>query len=140
MSFYIENEMKSVQIQVSVTSSFLPEHSSMEEHRYLWSYEITIVNQSETIVQLLNRFWRIVDMTGHVEEVRGPGVIGLQPIIKPGKKFVYNSFCQLVTPQGTMEGYYEMQTLEDERFTTLIPKFVLEAPAEITSGFRSRLH
>ena len=97
-------------------------------------------NESGDIVQLLNRYWRITDMTGHVEEVRGPGVVGLQPLIKPEKKFVYNSFCQLSTPHGTMEGEYEMQTLEEKRFIVQIPKFVLAAPLDIAETFRSRLH
>ena len=127
-------------IQVNAQSTYLPDQSVHEFQRFLWTYEITITNNSDDIIQLLNRYWRITDMTGHVEEVRGPGVIGLQPIIKPTKTFVYNSFCQLPTPQGTMEGEYEMQTLEEQRFIVRIPKFVLTAPTHIAEAFRSRLH
>ncbi|EKD72987.1 MAG: ApaG [uncultured bacterium] len=127
-------------IQLNVQSTYLPEQSAQECHRFLWTYEITITNESNNIVQLLNRYWRITDMTGHVEEIRGPGVIGLQPLIKPQKKFTYNSFCQLPTPQGTMEGEYEMQTLEEKRFIIAIPKFILSAPTHISDVFRSRLH
>src|SRR5471030_2060595 len=90
-------EIKQIKVQVSSKSQYLEDESSPENHRFLWSYEITIVNESEEIIQLLNRYWRITDMRGQVEEVRGPGVVGLQPIIKPGKQFAYNSYCQLTT-------------------------------------------
>jgi len=129
---------KNITMSVVSSATYLPEQSAVETNRFLWGYEITILNESDEIVQLLNRYWRIIDMTGHIEEVRGPGVIGLQPIIKPGKKFTYNSFCQMMTPQGTMEGHYEMQTLDEENFIIPIPKFILASP--VTTGFRSRLH
>ncbi len=133
------SEKKEIRVHVNARSTYLPEQSVQDEHRFLWSYEITISNESEEIVQLLNRYWRITDMTGHIEEVRGPGVVGLQPVIHPGKHFAYTSFCQLVTPQGTMEGYYEMQNLEEKRFLAQIPKFLLATP-EMPAAFRSRLH
>jgi ApaG protein len=137
----MKNKKKMVQIQVVAKSTYLPGESAPQSLRFLWSYEVTIKNDSEEIVQLLNRHWRITDMTGKVDEVRGPGVVGLQPIIKPGKQFVYSSFCQLSTPQGTMEGFYELQNLEDVRFLTEIPKLVLAAPASaMTASHRSRLH
>jgi ApaG protein len=132
--------MKMIKIHVVAKTKYLPEESSAEKQRYLWSYEMTITNESEETVQLLNRHWRITDMTGKIEEVRGPGVVGLQPLIKPGKSFTYNSFCQLSTPQGTMEGYYEMQNLDEVRFMAEIPKFVLTAPSAMTAGYRSKLH
>lgn len=132
--------MKKMIMHISAHPTYLSEQSSQASQRFLWSYEITIRNDTDEIVQLLNRYWRITDMTGHVEEVRGPGVIGLQPIIKPGKKFVYSSLCQLTTPQGTMEGHYEFQTLEETSFTTTIPKLILTAPEEVATAFRSRLH
>ncbi len=135
------SEAKEIKIQVMAHATYLPEQSSADTHRFLWSYEIVIDNRSEEIVQLLNRHWRITDMTGKVEEIRGPGVVGLQPVIKPGKQFVYNSFCQLITPQGTMEGHYEMQTtLGEVRFLAAIPKFILTSPATVSAGFRSLLH
>src|SRR5205814_1096339 len=114
--------MKKIEINITAQAVYLPEQSSAENQRYIWSYEITIANLSDEIVQLLNRYWRITDMTGHIEEIKGPGVIGLQPIIKPNKKFIYTSFCQLSTPQGTMEGHYEIQTLEETHFLVQIPK------------------
>lgn len=131
---------KKINIEVTAQSQFLADQSSAENHRYLWSYDITITNKSDVIVQLLNRNWLITDMRGKVEEVRGPGVIGLQPIIKPGKQFAYSSFCQLITPQGTMEGTYEVQTLEDESFIVEIPKFILTCPSSATHLSRLRLH
>lgn len=131
---------KKIALRVTTKTSYLPEESSIDQHRFLWSYEITIENQSDEIIQLLNRYWRITDMTGKVDEVRGPGVVGLQPIIKPGKNFLYNSFCQLNTPQGTMEGYYEMQTLDEMRFLAEIPKFILTSPETMGKSYRSKLH
>ena len=129
-------------ITMTVVSSttYLEEQSVVESNRFLWSYEITISNNSDQIVQLLNRYWRIVDLMGHVEEVRGPGVVGLQPIIKPGKTFTYTSFCQLMTPHGEMEGNYTMQTLDETSFIIPIPKFILSSSDTITAAFRTRLH
>lgn len=132
--------MNEVKVYVTAQSHYLPEQSVPSEHRFMWSYEISITNQSDQIIQLLNRYWRIIDMMGHIEEVRGPGVVGLQPLIKPGKQFVYNSFCQLTTPQGTMEGYYEMQDLNEVRFLVQIPKFALVSPDTASAVFRSKLH
>ncbi|HSW69092.1 MAG TPA: Co2+/Mg2+ efflux protein ApaG [Gammaproteobacteria bacterium] len=132
--------MKKITMHIHAQPTYLSAQSAHIEN-FLWSYEITISNESEDeVVQLLNRHWRITDMMGHIEEVRGPGVVGLQPIIKPGKKFVYNSLCQLVTPQGTMEGSYEFQTLEEVMFTVPIPKLVLTSPDDVAVAFRSRLH
>jgi ApaG protein len=131
--------MKNIKITIHAQSTYLSEQSAQEIQRFLWSYEISIHNESDEIVQLLNRYWRITDMTSHIEEVRGPGVIGLQPIIKPQKKFSYTSFCQLITPQGTMEGHYEMQTLDEARFIVQIPKFVLSATG-LSDEWRGRLH
>jgi ApaG protein len=131
---------KNITMSVMPSATYFPEQSVIEANRFLWGYEVTIINNSAEIVQLLHRFWRIVDMTGHVEEVRGPGVVGLQPIIKPGKKFVYNCFCQLMAPQGVMEGHYEMQTLDEENFIVPIPKLILSSPETAITAFRSRLH
>lgn len=129
-----------ISMQISVESQYVTEQSEPNKQKFVWAYEVIIQNDSTEIVQLLNRFWRITDMSGRIEEVRGAGVIGLQPIIKPNKQFVYTSFCQLMTPQGTMEGYYEIQNLEETHFTVEIPKFILSAPSAITQTFRSKLH
>jgi len=132
--------MKKMTMQISAHPTYLSGQSSERAQRFLWSYEMIILNENDEIIQLLNRYWRITDMTGHTEEVRGPGVVGLQPIIKPGKKFVYSSLCQLNTPKGTMEGHYEFQTLNEVAFIVQIPKLILTAPEEVTAAFRSRLH
>lgn len=131
---------KIIPIKVKPSSIYLPHESDPANLRFTWAYEIIIHNESDEIVQLLQRLWRITDMTSRIEEVEGPGVVGLQPLIRPNKPFVYKSFCQLTTPQGTMEGYYEMQKLDEERFTVTIPKFALCAPAHITGPYRSKLH
>lgn len=131
---------KIIPMQINVQTAYLRDQSAPHIHKFVWSYEVTIFNRSDEIVQLLNRFWRITDVTGKVEEVYGAGVIGLQPIIKPGKQFIYTSYCQLLTPQGTMEGHYEMQNLSDEHFAIEIPKFVLSSPATIAKMFRANLH
>lgn len=131
---------KAAQITVTVTPSYSKEQSDPAQQKFVWSYEVAINNISEHIVQLLHRYWRITDMTGKVEEIHGAGVIGLQPLIKPGREFIYKSFCQLVTPHGTMEGCYEMQDLDEQRFLIEIPKFELVAPAEAGQVYRERLH
>ncbi len=132
--------MKKHKFIVTAHPSYVQLQSDLESQKFVWSYEITIKNESDEIVQLLHRFWRITDMTGKVEEVHGTGVIGLQPLIKPDKQFTYTSYCQLATPQGTMEGHYEMQNIDEERFSIEVPKFVLSAPSSITGSFRSKLH
>jgi ApaG protein len=131
---------KNMKIFVSARPAYVLEQSDPINMKFVWSYEITIDNQTNDTVQLLNRHWRITDTTGKVEEVRGAGVIGLQPLIKPGRRFIYTSFCQLATPQGTMEGIYEMQNLDEEHFDITVPKFILSAPSSITHAFRSKLH
>lgn len=132
--------MNKNKFQITVETKYLPEQSDASSQKFIWSYDITIVNESEEIAQLLHRYWRITDMTSKIEEIHGIGVIGLQPLLRPGKPFTYSSFCQLMTPQGTMEGYYEMQNLEEERFRIEIPKFILSAPAAVTKSFRAKLH
>lgn len=127
-------------IVIESHTSYIPEQSDPSNQKFVWAYEITILNGSEEIIQLLNRCWKITEMTGKVEEITGPGVVGLQPLIKSGKRFTYSSFCQLTTPQGTMEGYFEMQNLDEVHFNVAIPKFILSAPSAITKGYRSKLH
>lgn len=127
-------------ISIQSKPSYVAADSDPKKQRFVWSYEITITNDSENIVQLLNRRWLITDLTGRMEEIQGLGVVGMQPLIKPGKKFVYMSYCQLQTPQGTMEGSYEMQDLDEQHFNVDIPKFVLSAPVSVTKLYKSKLH
>lgn len=127
-------------IFISSKTAYVLEQSDPISMKFVWSYEITIENQTNEIIQLLNRHWIITDTTGRVEEIRGTGVIGLQPLIKPGRRFNYTSYCQLATPQGTMEGAYEMQNIDELHFDVAVPKFILSAPSSITKAFSSKLH
>lgn len=129
---------------IIVTSDphFDPVQSDVQHQKFVWSYQISITNNSQDTIQLLHRYWRIADMAGKVEEVHGAGVVGLQPLIKPGKHFMYTSYCQLATPHGTMEGRYEMQNLDELHFFVAIPRFVLAAPMTVAASqdYRSKLH
>lgn len=128
------------QFEVSVKAFYDKIQSDPEQDKFVWRYEISILNKSDQLVQLLTREWNITDMTGHVENLHGTGVIGLQPILRPEKLFSYTSYCQITTPQGTMEGFYEMETLDEQRFSIGVPKFILSAPRSITKHYRSQLH
>jgi ApaG protein len=94
-------------IAVSVEPVYLDGQSEPDEGRYIWAYHIIIENSSNRTVQLQSRYWRIVDENGRVEEVRGPGVVGEQPILNPGDSYSYSSGCPLRTPSGTMVGRYQ---------------------------------
>jgi ApaG protein len=131
---------KTCPIIVTPQAHYEPEQSDPARGKFVWNYQVLIANNSEEIIQILGRWWRVTDMAGKMEEIHGVGIVGLQPIIKPHKEFSYSSYCQLMMPQGTMEGYYEAQNLFDEHFTIEIPKFILSAPSSITQGFRSLLH
>ncbi|MDP6344684.1 MAG: Co2+/Mg2+ efflux protein ApaG [Alphaproteobacteria bacterium] len=115
-------------ITVQVEPQFLDEHSEPAEDHYLWAYTIRIENGGEETVQLLNRHWIITDARGQVEEVRGPGVVGEQPVLEPGESFEYTSGCPLGTPSGVMYGSYEMTGRAGERFDIEIPAFSLDSP------------
>lgn len=96
--------------------------------RYFWSYTIRIENLSGLTVQLLSRVWRITDETGHVEIVRGPGVVGQQPLLKHGEVFEYTSGCPLSTPSGLMVGSYQFQDMAGDLFDVAVPAFSLDSP------------
>lgn len=115
-------------IRVAVQSEYAPERSEPSKNQWLFLYTITITNESVETVQLLTRHWIITDGTGHVEEVRGPGVVGKQPILKSGESFEYTSGCPLTTPFGVMEGTYQMTTEGGERFDAKIAPFTLSEP------------
>lgn len=115
-------------ISVSVRSFYLEEQSSPEEDHFVWAYRVNIENRGKNTVQLLNRHWRITDKLGRLQEVRGSGVVGEQPVLKPGESFEYTSGCPLGTPSGIMAGSYQMATPEGERFDIEIPAFSLDSP------------
>ena len=118
------------QISVSVLPVYIDERSSPEEDRYFWAYQVTIENHGDTTVQLLSRYWHIVDANGEVEEVRGPGVVGEQPLLRPGDSFEYTSGCPLTTPSGFMRGSYTMTDENGNRFDVAIPAFSLDLPGQ----------
>lgn len=117
-------------MRVQVKPAFLEEQSDPESGRYLWSYTVTIENQGEEAVQLLSRYWHITDAIGRMQEVRGPGVVGAQPVIEPGQIFEYTSGCPLPTASGAMSGRYVMRAASGEAFEAEIPPFLLESPHE----------
>ena len=115
-------------IKVTVRPKYLVEQSEPGEGRYFWSYTIEIANVGDTIVQLTHRHWQITDANGAREEVRGPGVVGEQPKLKPGDAFTYTSGCPLRTPSGIMVGTYRMVDESGESFDVAIPAFSLDSP------------
>jgi ApaG protein len=115
-------------IQVTVTPSYLPDRSSAEDSRYFWAYKIEIVNLGKTTVQLKTRHWRITDALGKLQEVRGPGVVGEQPVLKPGERFEYTSGVPLTTATGMMIGTFQMVTEGGEQFDVEVPGFSLDSP------------
>lgn len=115
-------------IKVSVESQYLADQSDPDAQRYVFGYTITIKNNTEQTSQLLNRHWIITDGQGEIEEVKGPGIIGQQPWLKPGEGFRYSSGAVLKTPVGSMQGSYEFQTDDGERVDVPIPIFSLLVP------------
>ena len=113
---------------VSVTPEFLEEHSRPDEGRFVWAYHIKIVNEGSQRVQLLNRYWKIIDAQGRTQEVRGAGVVGEQPVLDPGQEFSYTSGCPLETSSGVMMGSYEMVAEDGSHFDISIPAFSLDSP------------
>ena len=117
-------------VRVRVKPAFLDDQSDPEMSRYLWSYTVTIENRGGEAVQLLSRYWHITDASGRIQEVRGPGVVGAQPVIEPGQAFEYTSGCPLTTASGAMAGRYQMLAASGEAFEAEIPPFLLESPHE----------
>jgi len=115
-------------ISVAVAPSFLADQSDPEKHRYVWAYHVTIRNHGDQTVQLHSRHWRITDASGRVQEVRGEGVVGEQPVLAPGQSFEYTSGAPLPTPTGFMGGSYQMRTHQGELFDAVIPTFSLDSP------------
>ena len=115
-------------IQIVAVVKHLAEQSDEADNRYVFSYTITVTNNGESAVQLLSRHWVITDSNNQVQEVRGQGVVGEQPMIKPGQSFEYTSGTVLSTPVGTMTGSYQMVAEDGTKFEVSIPKFVLSVP------------
>ena len=118
-------------VRVEVQSAYVPERSSPGDSHYFFTYRIRISNRGEETVQLLSRHWIITDGEGNVEHVRGPGVVGEQPVLMPGESFEYTSFCPLATPIGSMHGTYQMVTAGGGRFDAEIAPFSLAVPTAL---------
>lgn len=115
-------------VRVRVESRYVPERSSPELGAWFFSYTVRIANESINTVQLVSRHWIITDGNGDVEEVKGPGVVGEQPVLGPGEAFQYTSACPLRTSFGTMQGTYQMVLDNGERFEAQVPVFRLSTP------------
>src|ERR1700728_1075351 len=115
-------------IEVSVEPTYLEENSSPATSRYLWAYRVTIENQGRETVQLLSRHWMITNARGELTEVKGPGVVGEQPVLKPGESYAYTSGAPLNTPSGMMGGADKMESESGEQFDIEIPTFSLDRP------------
>ena len=118
------------QIKVSVEPAYLADQSAPDSNHFFWAYTVLIENGGADTVQLRARYWRIIDANGRTIEVKGAGVVGQQPILRPGEKFEYKSGTPLETPSGMMLGAYQMQTAEGEAFQVDIPLFPLDSPHE----------
>ena len=114
--------------QVTVLPNYLAEQSDPEEGRYVWAYMIEIANLGGVVAQLMTRHWIITDGDGRREDVKGPGVVGEQPILRPGDAFRYTSGCPLATPSGIMVGTYRMVDENGRAFDIEIPAFSLDSP------------
>jgi ApaG protein len=115
-------------IRVEVRTTFLPEQSAPQEQRYVFSYTITIRNEGQVAARLMTRHWIITDANGKVQEVRGSGVVGEQPYLKPGQGFRYSSGAVLETPVGAMQGSYQMVADDGDQFDAPVPPFRLAIP------------
>ena len=118
-------------VRIKVTPEYLPKQSDPEQPRYVFAYHIQIINEGDVQVKLIDRCWLITNGRGELEEVRGAGVVGLQPVIHPHESFRYSSGCPLDTPVGTMQGHFTMQLENGERFEANIDVFRLAAPGSL---------
>jgi len=121
-------EGKKYQISVSVNTAFLAEQSDPSADRYVFSYTITIANSGTVAAQLISRHWIITDAENVTQEVKGLGVVGEQPLLRPGESFEYTSGTAMATPVGTMRGTYQMVAEDGNKFEAEIPQFTLSMP------------
>ena len=115
-------------IEVRAVAQYIEEQSSIEANRYVFAYRITIRNTGQAPAQLVSRHWIITDAEGAVQEVEGAGVVGTQPLLRPGEQFEYTSGCTIATPVGTMKGSYRMVAEDGSRFDAPVPEFTLAMP------------
>ena len=115
-------------VRITVNPVYLDSQSEPDRNHFVWAYQVKIVNESHETVQLLTRHWKITDSRGQLQEVQGPGVVGEQPVLKPGEAFEYTSGTPLSTPSGIMAGTYQMQVETGEMFDAVVPAFSLDSP------------
>ena len=115
-------------ISITVNPYFLEDQSEPDDQHFVWAYQVTINNLSKDVIQLKNRYWKIIDSNGIKQEIKGEGVVGEQPVLNPGEKFEYTSGTPLTTPSGFMEGHYEMKLKNGSLFEVSIPQFSLDSP------------
>lgn len=120
-------------IRINVQPQFLEGQSKPEDAKFMWAYTITVENGGEEVVTLKSRYWKITDARGRVQEVRGDGVVGEQPTLRPGENFQYTSGCPLSTANGFMVGHYIMQNQDGETFDVDVPAFSLDSPYDTHS-------
>jgi ApaG protein len=120
--------MAKYEFSVSVRPQFVPEHSDPDEDKFLFAYTVTIRNTGDITAQLISRHWIITDANNKIEEVQGLGVVGEQPVLKPGESFEYTSGCPIGTPVGSMRGSYQCVAEDGTRFEAPIPEFLLSMP------------
>ena len=120
--------MSAYDFAVTVKTQYLPEQSNPDQSNFVFTYTITIRNTGSVAAQLIARHWVITDANNHVQEVRGLGVVGHQPLLQPGEQFEYSSGTQIATPQGSMAGEYFCVAEDGHRFEVTIPEFVLSLP------------
>jgi ApaG protein len=130
--------MSKYQFRVEVTPQYLAEQSSPQQGLFAFSYTVTITNVGQVPAQLISRTWNVNDANGHTERVKGLGVVGQQPLLKPGQAFEYTSGTRLRTPTGTMHGSFFCVAEDGEKFDTDVPMFVLDALS--ASGGTRTLH
>jgi len=118
-------------IRIQVHARYVPERSEPDQRQWFFVYHVRISNEGTETARLVSRHWMITDANGHVEEVKGPGVVGKQPLLAPGEAFEYTSFCPLPTSFGTMHGTYQMVTDSGETYDAKIAQFSLAEPHAI---------
>jgi ApaG protein len=120
--------MAAYELTVTVHTQYLEDQSDPDNARFVFAYSVTMKNTGTVAAQVISRHWVITDANDHVEEVRGLGVVGYQPLLQPGEQFEYTRGTSLVTPQGTMHGEYFCVAEDGEQFEAKIPEFVLSLP------------
>ncbi len=120
--------MSAYELTVSVRTQYLEDQSDPDRNKYVFAYAVTIKNTGQVAAQLISRLWTITDANNHIENVRGLGVVGHQPLLQPGEQFEYTSGSSLATPHGSMTGEYFCVAEDGEQFVAKIPEFVLSLP------------